>query len=235
MSELITGDESWNRMTEAEKTEVVRGGRATLRQLTQGLLDGPEQLRDACRNYLIHTGTSLAELPLDGLPIDQRRGDVLAEQSVRASLTSLVPSSRGRLSYRKARRRFALPEGFSPKLQRHGRAILLEENIYCLPNSQEFVPVQPKGPLGQGHHLYALLTIAQHQAGKRGSVYIRNDGRIFDYSFDTRDPQRDLFDTGYTIYDLERTGRYVKPPRAQKAKPVRKRKRKLARSRASKA
>jgi hypothetical protein len=233
MSELITGDESWNRMTEAEKTEVVRGGRATLRQLTQGLLDGPEQLRDACRHYLVHTGTSLAELPLDGSPIDQRRGAVIANQSV--SLTPMIPRTKGRLSYGNARRRFALPDGFSPKLQRHGRAILLEENIYCLPNTQEFVPVQPAGPLGQGHHLYALLTVAQYQAGKRGSTYIRNDGRIFDYSFDTRDPERDLFDTGYTIYDLERTGRYAPSPRKQKVKPVRKRKRKGPRSRASKA
>jgi len=224
MSELIIGDESWNRMTEAEKTEVVRGGRATLRQLTQGLLDGPAQLRDACRHYLVHTGTELQELPLATSPIDQQRQDS-------ASSLPLGQRLKGRLLHGKGNRRFALPDGFSPNLQRHGRAILLEENIYRLPNSWEFVPAYPTGPLGGGHHLYALLTVAQQQAGRRGSVYIRNDGRIFDYSFDTRDLERDLFDTGYTIYDLERTGKYAAPLKRRKLDPAGKSKRRRARTR----
>jgi hypothetical protein len=54
--------------------------------------------------------------------------------------------------------------------------------------------------------------------GKRGSVYIRTDGRIFDYSVDTANPSGDLFDTGYTIYDLERTGRYAPELRRRKKK-----------------
>jgi hypothetical protein len=232
MSELIIGDESWNRMTEAEKTEVVRGGRATLRQLTQGLLDGQEQLRDVCRNYLVHTGTALQELPLDREPIYQRCRAVALDCAV---VPALIPSTKGRINHGNGKRRFALPDGFSPKLQRHGRAILLEENIYRLPNNQEFVPVQPSGPLGQSHHLYALLTVPQQQAGKRGSVYIRNDGRIFDYSVDTRDPLRDLFDTGYTIYDLERTGRYTPPVRKRRVTQPGKKKRKRTKSRAQKA
>jgi hypothetical protein len=230
MSELINGDESWNRMTEAEKTEVVRGGRATLRQLTQGLLDGPEKLRDACRDYLVHTGTALAELPLEGSPIDPRRRVPIPNNP-----TPQLPRTKSRTSHGNTKQRFGLPNGFAPRLQRHGRAILLEENIYSLPNRQEFVPVHPSGTLGGVHHLYALLTIAQHQAGKRGSVYIRNDGRIFDYSFDTGNPERDLFDTGYTIYDLERTGRYTLPVKERKAKRLLRRKRKSVRSRAVKA
>ena len=226
MSELIIGDESWNRMTEAEKTEVVRGGRATLRQLTQGLLDGPAQLRDACHNYLVHTGTELQELPLAGSSTDQQLEALI---SYSRSTVPLVPRLKGRLGHNNRRRSFALPDGFSPKLQRHGRAILLEENIYRLPDNREFVPAHPTGPLGAGHHLYALLTVAQQQAGRRGSVYIRNDGRIFDYSFDTRDPERDLFDTGYTIYDLERTGRYAAPLRKRKLNQARKSKRSRSR------
>jgi len=94
--------------------------------------------------------------------------------------------------------------------------ILLEGNVYRLPNGQEFVPGHPTGTLGRIEHLYALLTIEQHEKGRRGSVYIRTDGRIFDYSVDTVSPSGDLFDTGYTIYDLERTGRYAPQLRRRK-------------------
>jgi len=105
--------------------------------------------------------------------------------------------------------RFGLPEGFVPRLQRYGRSVLLELNVYRLPSGQEFIPCHPTGTLGTQHHLYALLTSKQYMDGKRGSVYIRTDGRIFDYSVATENGAVDLFDTGYTIYDLERTGRYA--------------------------
>jgi len=99
-------------------------------------------------------------------------------------------------------------------LQRYGRAVLLELNIYRLPNGQEFIPCRPTGTLAGRQHLYALVTSEQYLKGKRGSVYVRSDGRVFDYSVDSHDPGGDLFDTGYTIYDLERTGRYAPvPPR----------------------
>jgi hypothetical protein len=87
--------------------------------------------------------------------------------------------------------------------------VLLEDNVYSLPGGQEFIPGSPSGTLGQLHHSYALLTVEQFVGGRRGSVYVRTDGRIFDYSVDHLDPVRDVFDTGYTIYDLERTGRYA--------------------------
>jgi hypothetical protein len=106
--------------------------------------------------------------------------------------------------------RFDLPEGFVPRLQRYGRGLLLEDNVYRLPDGQEFIPQAPTGTLGKFHHLYALVTAEQYRAGKRGSVYIRTDGRIFNYGADHADPAREIFDTGYTIYDLERTGRYAK-------------------------
>lgn len=109
---------------------------------------------------------------------------------------------------RSPKQRFGLPEDFVPRLQRFGRGVLLESNIYRLPNGQEFIPCLPTGPLG-GRHLYALLTGEQHLRGSRGSVYVRGDGRIFDYSVVSANPLADMFDTGYTIYDLERTGRYA--------------------------
>lgn len=101
-----------------------------------------------------------------------------------------------------------MPEGFEPRLQRFGRGVLLERNIYSLPNGQELIPCLPTGPLGS-RHLYALLTAEQHLCGSRGSIYARGDGRIFDYSVVSANPLGDMFDTGYTIYDLERTGRYA--------------------------
>jgi hypothetical protein len=94
--------------------------------------------------------------------------------------------------------------------------ILLEGNLYRLPNGQELVPAHPTGTLGRIEHIYALLTMEQREKGRRGSVYIRTDGRIFDYSFDQGHPDREIFDTGYTIHDLERTGRYASPPGEEK-------------------
>ena len=45
MSEVLSCDEAWTYLTEVEKTEVLPRGGATLRQLTQRLLDGPAELR----------------------------------------------------------------------------------------------------------------------------------------------------------------------------------------------
>jgi len=107
------------------------------------------------------------------------------------------------------KQRFGLPDGFVPRWGRFERSKLLEENIYRLPNGNEYVPCQPSGTLGTHEHVYALLTVEQFLNNHRGSVYIRTDGRIFDYGVDSHLPDIDLFDTGYTIYDLERTGRYA--------------------------
>lgn len=118
---------------------------------------------------------------------------------------------RGIHGTKKPKPRFGLPEGFTPRFQRDGRSVLLEDNVYRLPDGKELIPQHPTGTLGKLRHLYALLTQEQYDQARRGSVYVRTDGRIFDYSIDHADPARDLFDTGYTIADLERTGRYALP------------------------
>jgi hypothetical protein len=211
MSESIIGDDSWDRMTEVEKTAVVVQGRATLRHLTEGLLDGPEQLRNACRDFLISTGTALEGLPIKSQPAIRRprRRKSTGRSSSKTSRAVKVKTRRSRI--RTSKQRFGLPNGFVPRLQRYGRMILLEGDVYRLPNGQEFVPSHPTGTLGRIEHLYALLTMEQHEKGRRGSVYIRTDGRIFDYSFDQANPEREIFETGYTMQDLERTGRYTSP------------------------
>ena len=131
--------------------------------------------------------------------------------------------------------RFGLPTDFIPRFQRHGRLLLLEENIYSLPDGKEFVPCPPTGTLAANRHLYALLTVSQFERGARGSVFIRLDGRLFDYSTDQRDPTREIFDTGYTIQDLERTGRYASRHSQTRVVSRRKQREKAGRSTAGKA
>jgi len=215
MSKSITGDQWWAEMTEGQKIEAVLTGHATLKQMSEGLLDGSEQLRNACREFLADTGPSFENLPVDA---EQHSS---SDESTGTSLNSGFPQRRipkvtTRAHSQTLKQRFGLPEGFVPRLQRYGRSVLLECNVYRLPNGEEFIPVHPSGTLGARRHLYALSTTRQYVSGQRGSVYVRTDGRIFDYSVDTVSPSGDLFDTGYTIYDLERTGRYAPQLRRRK-------------------
>ena len=215
MSEQIIGDYLWAEMTDGQKLEVVLSGRATLPQVNQGLLDGSEALRSACQTVLGRAGA------FESLPAEAEAEELheLAEALTEVARKQKAhvgdeASPAKRTAAHAAKQRFGLPEGFVPRLQRYGRAVLLELNIYRLPNGQEFIPCRPTGTLAGRQHLYALVTSEQYLKGKRGSVYVRSDGRVFDYSVDSHDPGGDLFDTGYTIYDLERTGRYAPvPPR----------------------
>ena len=150
------------------------------------------------------------------VPLDQQHGfesEPVGPSPVLARNQEAAPRARRKLKKRApapaVRQRFGLPEGFVPRWQRFERGILLELNVYRLPDGREFLPCHPSGTLGAQRHLYALLSSEQYLNKKRGSVYVRNDGRIFDYSVDSGIPTGDIFDTGYTIYDLERTGRYA--------------------------
>ena len=108
-----------------------------------------------------------------------------------------------------ASQRYGLPVGFVSRLGRYGRSVLLEDNVYRLPNGMEFIPQPPAGTLGSRNHQYALLTSEQYVRRQRGSVYVRTDSRIFDYAHNHNEAERELFDTGFMIHDLERTGRYA--------------------------
>jgi hypothetical protein len=218
MSEQIIGDYLWAEMTDGQKLDVVLNGRATLKQVSEGLLDGSEALRSACQNILVHTGVDLENFPVEA---EAEGLNELAEALTEAARKQKAHEHQEtrttkRAASHAAKQRFGLPEGFVPRLQRYGRAVLLELNIYRLPDGQEFIPCRPSGTLGGRQHLYALVTSEQYLKGKRGSVYVRTDGRVFDYSVDRLDPSNDLFDTGYTVYDLERTGRYAPAPRRRR-------------------
>ena len=221
MSEQIIGDYLWAEMTDGQKLEVVLSGRATLQQVNAGLLDGSEALRHACQSLLARGSGALENVPVEA---EAEELSELAEALTKVARKHKAhardeTSSAKRTASHAAKQRFGLPKGFVPRLQRYGRAVLLELNIYRLPNGQEFIPCRPTGTLAGRQHLYALVTSEQCLKGKRGSVYVRSDGRVFDYSVDSHDPGSDLFDTGYTIYDLERTGRYAPvPPRRGRRK-----------------
>jgi hypothetical protein len=217
MSKSIIGDQLWAEMTEGQKVETVLTGHATLKQMSEGLLDGSDQLRNACREFLADTGPSFENLLVDPEQHSSPDETTSASEDIGFSQRQLT-RTRTRSPAATVKPRFGLPEGFVPRLQRYGRSVLLEFNIYRLPDGQEFIPVHPRGTLGTRRHLYALLTSEQYMEGKRGSVYVRTDGRIFDYSVDTANALGDLFDTGYTIYDLERTGRYALELRRRKKK-----------------
>lgn len=150
-------------------------------------------------DFDLHNDTTLPEGPSrHGLGVALQR--IVAPSQISAS----DPLAKGQIKHRGG-----LPQGFISRVGRFGRTILFEDNVYRLPNGLEFIPQQPSGALGGRNHQYALLTWEQFEQRKRGSVYLRNDGRIFDYASDHGLPERELFDTGFTIHDLERTGRYA--------------------------
>ena len=227
MSTGSIGDHLWAEMTEGEKVDAVYKGRATLKQMSEGLLDGSKDLHSACREILSHTDPSFdnfaVENHLNGLADATMAAQQLSSKTRRTTRrNSQAPPA--------SRQRFGLPQDFVPRLQRYGRGVLLELNIYRLPNGQEFIPCHPTGTLGARRHLYALLTGEQYLKGNRGSVYVRSDGRIFDYSVDTANQLGDIFDTGYTVYDLERTGRYAPLPIKARKKRKKPRQAKLRRA-----
>jgi hypothetical protein len=224
MSNGSIGDHLWAEMTDGQKVDAVYQGHATLKQMSEGLLDGSEELRKACGEILAHTDPSFENLVVDDGHLDSL-ADALALAAQRlGSKTRPTSKQKAQAAAASSKQRFGLPQGFVPRLQRYGRAVLLELNVYRLPDGQEFIPCHPTGTLGMRHHLYALLTGKQYLEGKRGSIYVRSDGRVFDYSVDTANPVGDIFDTGYTIYDLERTGRYApqrpKPRKRKKSQAV---------------
>jgi hypothetical protein len=219
MSKSLIGDQLWAEMTEGQKVDAVLRGDATLTQMREILLDSSGKLRDACQDFLVNGDLSienLANLTGDsGQTTSTEVSSVAQNQNVRPHR---IIRQKNRPSNAAVKQKFGLPKGFVPRLQRFGRSVLLELNVYRLPDGRELIPCHPTGTLGASRHLYALLTSEQYLQGRRGSVYVRTDGKIFDYSVDSASPLGDIFDTGYTIYDLERTGRYAPVPRRRKKK-----------------
>jgi hypothetical protein len=187
-------------MTESEKVQAVARGEVSVEQMRKGVLEGPDSVRQVCWKALAHHGLT---------NVDPR--SALEEHKSKAArqTTPKRPSKNDKRNKFQAKQRFGLPKGFVPRPQREQTNILLANNVYRMPDGTEVVPCHPTGILGRLHHLYALLTPEQVRKGGKGSRYVRTDGRIFDYSVDDVDSGREMFDTGLTVRDLERTGGYV--------------------------
>jgi hypothetical protein len=216
-------------VTQGHEVETVFDADVTIKA-SEGLADGLENLRSAYREFWSETHHSTLpepEHPAGSVEPQVGQPDQSTEVHTRRAAQSKIAVLKSRKVARKKTRRktrdpdrpvarkFGLPKDFVPRMQRFGRGVLLELNSYRLPNGKEFLPCLPIGTLGS-RHLYALLTNEQYLQGRRGSVYVRSDGRIFDYSVISEIPLGDMFDTGYTIYDLERTGRYAPAPVSSK-------------------
>ena len=155
MSKAIVGDQLWAEMTDDQKIDTVISGHATIKQMSEGLLDGSERLRRACQDSLAHLAPSFENLAVELQPE--------VPPAANCKIKFLRVSRQKKLKKSAARKhRFGLPENFVPRLQRFGRGVLLELNVYRLPNGQEFIPARPSGTLGQRQHLYALLTTEQY-------------------------------------------------------------------------
>jgi hypothetical protein len=176
--------------------------------MRQGVLDGPDQLRQACWEVLARKVGEKVPLKLAQLEAVDTKQSSQSPKLKRRRKNGMTAGLQ--------KQRFGLPKGFVPRPQREQTNILLPHNVYRLPNGTEVVPCHPTGTLGRLHHIYALLTLEQFQRGGRGSTYVRTDGRIFDYSVDDVTSGREMFDTGLSVRDLERTGRYVKTENEQR-------------------
>lgn len=168
--------------------------------------------RAACASAVWSDSVSAAKADIAESTDADRKRHSLVEPAREPQLKSPTnrPASEDPVTKDKnASRRFGLPAGFASHSGRYGRSVLFEDNVYRLPNGREFIPQPPAGTLGSRNHQYALLTTEQYVKRQRGSVYVRMDGRIFDYAYDHNEPEREIFDSGFTIHDLERTGRYA--------------------------
>lgn len=208
MSKAIISEQMSPEMRDGRQTNAERTGDATAHAMTEGFAKGADISLKTEPDDFISPNGSRKETQSRPEPSSAREdtAELLQPQILNERLhlkgKRVVSEARG------TKLRSGLPPDFIRRLGRYGRSVLLEDNVYRLANGQEFIPQHPTGTLGC-RHAYALLTIEQYVGGKRGSVYVRTDGRIFDYGFDNRNPAAEMFDTGYTIYDLERTGRYA--------------------------
>jgi len=108
-------------MSEAQKIEAVSTGRATLKEMVEGLLDGQFQLREACRNFLAKSDGCLEQIQrADKHNLAQSQPSELhsdhddersEEEGATAAHSAAIESAR--------KRRQGLPEGYVPRLHKH--------------------------------------------------------------------------------------------------------------------
>ena len=108
-------------MTAAQKSEAVGAGRATLRQMVAGLLDGPDEVGRSCTEFLTHMDASLKELAAsDHL---QRHDSTRTNESETVKRPIISDQSQNAAMTATKRRRLGLPRGYLPRLHRRHRPV----------------------------------------------------------------------------------------------------------------
>jgi hypothetical protein len=115
MSKLATSDSLWAEMSEAQRIETVREGRATLKEMVEGLLDGSDKLREACREFLARTDASFKELQIETDEEQQLEPDVQAERAEEETISDYTHAA---MMDPARKRRQGLPKGYVPKVYR---------------------------------------------------------------------------------------------------------------------
>ena len=111
MSTADIGDPEWAEMTTAQQTEAVLANRATLRQIVAGLLDGSDQLREACRQFLLHTDASLRDINVES-EANAEAASTASDQARHERNELNLPDS---LTSAPRKRRQGLPPGYTPR------------------------------------------------------------------------------------------------------------------------
>lgn len=120
MSKSAIGTGLWDEMSEAQKIEAVTTGRATLKEMVEGLLDGPSPLREACRSFLANSDVCLERIQQpekDSLEHSEptelltELDDERSEEELATAVHSAAIDAR--------KRRQGLPEGYVPRLHKH--------------------------------------------------------------------------------------------------------------------
>jgi hypothetical protein len=120
MPRSAVNDSLWATMTAAQKSEAVSAGRATLRQMVAGLLDGPDEVGRSCREFLTRMDASLEELS-DTVQVEQPESNQTTESE---SVAVPIISDQGHdAATTSKRRRLGLPRGYSPRLHRRKRLV----------------------------------------------------------------------------------------------------------------
>ena len=104
-------------MTPAQRSEAVRSGNATLRQMVEGLLDGPDELQLVCREFLARTDASLNELNCESAQLSRLDKQPL-HYEVEVGHDNQAASSDRKPTRANKRRRLGLPRGYAPPLHR---------------------------------------------------------------------------------------------------------------------
>src|SRR5688500_15160159 len=119
-------------------------GERSLAELTEGhaadsALDihrEAEITSESERSELLKLANSLVDERPTKPTLFERNSNSIVKKRLRKKKRSpsrVTSPAKARASAAAIKQRFGLPEGFVPRLQRYGRSVLLEENIYRLP------------------------------------------------------------------------------------------------------